>query len=321
MRIPSRPLPVLVRLAAALLALMAASPVQAADKLTVLLDWFVNPNHGPLIVAQEIGAYKRAGLDVSFVQPADPTMPPRLVAARHGDIAIDYQPQLYQQVTNGLPLTRIGVLIDRPLSTLTTLRGNGINRIADLRGKRIGYNEVGGPTNLASIGTLLSTAGLTMNDVKLVNVGTALTTSLLVHRVDAVGVDRNFETFELIDKGVQPIGFDYEKFGVPTYEDLVIVVNKAAVRDPRYRRFLFAVKEGAAYIKAYPQESWQLFVRAYPNLNNKLNHDAWNFTTPYFAADPTAFDKPKYLRFGAWLTAKKVIKFNPALESYTTDLR
>ena len=123
------------------------------------------------VVAQEIGAYKRAGLDVSFVQPADPTMPPRLVAARHGDIAIDYQPQLYQQVTNGLPLTRIGVLIDKPLSTLTTLRGNGINRIADLRGKRIGYNEVGGPTNLASIATMLSTTGLTMNDVDLLVIG------------------------------------------------------------------------------------------------------------------------------------------------------
>ena len=35
-------------LAAALLAL--ASPANAADKLTVLLDWFVNPDHAPLVV-------------------------------------------------------------------------------------------------------------------------------------------------------------------------------------------------------------------------------------------------------------------------------
>ena len=36
-----------------------SAPAQAADKLTVLLDWFVNPDHGPLIVARERG-YLRA---------------------------------------------------------------------------------------------------------------------------------------------------------------------------------------------------------------------------------------------------------------------
>ena len=307
--------------AAAARRMASASPALAADKLTVLLDWFINPNHGPLIVAQEIGAFKRANLDVTFVQPADPTMPPRLVAAGHGDIAIDYQPQLYQQVTQGLPLVRIGVLIDRPLSTLTTLKGNGVTRIADLKGKRIGYNEVGGAVNLAQIDSMLATGALTTRDVQLVNVGTALSTSLLTHRVDAVGVDRNFETFELIDKGAQPIGFDYERFGVPTYEDLIMVVNKTTLHDPRYRRFLAAVKEGADYIRAHPQDSWQLFIRRNPNLNNKLNRDAWTFTTPYFAADPAALDRAKYVQFGQFLAARKAIKFNPPIDSYAFEIK
>ena len=123
---------------------MPVRPAAAADSLTVLLDWSVNPNHGPLIVAQEIGAFRRAGLDVHFVQPADPTMPPRLIAAGHGDIALDYQAQLCQQVANGLPLMRIGVVIDKPLLTLVTLKSDRIASLADLKGRRIGYNEVGG---------------------------------------------------------------------------------------------------------------------------------------------------------------------------------
>jgi len=310
-----------IRLGLALAALMACQPAAAAERLTVLLDWFVNPNHGPMIVAQAIGAYKRAGLDVQFVQPADPTMPPRLVAARHGDIAIDYQPQLYQQVIKGLPLTRIGVLIDKPLETLTTLKGDGVTHIADLRGKRIGYNEVGGEVNLAMIGAVLATGRLTLRDVTLVNVGTALSTSLLTHRVDAIGVDRNFETFELLDKGARPLGFDYEKFGVPAYDDLIMVVNKATARDPRYPRFLAAVKEGSAYIRAHPEAAWALFIRAYPNLNNKLNHDAWMFTVPYFAADPAALDQAKYLRFGQFLASRKVIPTAPPLAAYAVELR
>jgi len=285
-----------------------------------MLDWFVNPNHGPLIVAEEMGAYRRAGLGVTFVQPADPTVPPRLVAAGHGDIAIDYQPQLYQQVTNGLPLMRIGALIDRSLETLVTLQGDGIGSIADLRGRRIGYNEVGGSVGMAELACMLGTANLSMKDVTLVNVGTALSTSLLTHRVDAVGVDRNFEAFELIDKGAKPIGFDFQSYGVPEFDDLIMVVNDKTTRDPRYPRFLGAVKEGSALIKSDPQAAWALFIRAYPNLNNKLNHDAWFFTVPYFAADPAALDKAKYLRFGEFLVSRGVIKSAPPLAAYTVEL-
>jgi putative hydroxymethylpyrimidine transport system substrate-binding protein len=301
--------------------LTAGRPAPAAEKLTVLLDWFVNPNHGPLIVAREIGAFDRAGLDVEFVPPADPTMPPRLVAARHGDIAIDYQPQLYEQVVNGLPLVRIGVVLDKMLQTLVTLDGDGVTKIADLKGKRIGYNEVGGAVNLAEISRMLATANLTMNDITLVNVGTALSTSLLTHRVDAIGVYRNFESFEIADKGARPIGFDYEKYGVPDIDDLIMVVNKDTVHDPRYPKFLAAVKEGAAYIAAHPDDAWKLFIRAYPDLDDKLNRDAWFFTVPYFAADPAALDTEKYARVGEFLVQAKVIPAAPPLDSFTAELK
>jgi putative hydroxymethylpyrimidine transport system substrate-binding protein len=37
------------------IALLAAAPAWAEDKMTVLLDWFIKPDHGPIIVAQENG--------------------------------------------------------------------------------------------------------------------------------------------------------------------------------------------------------------------------------------------------------------------------
>lgn len=64
-----------------MLAFLATSPARAADKLTVLLDWFVNPDHGPLFVAQSIGAFEAEGLAVEMIAPADPNDPPKLVAA------------------------------------------------------------------------------------------------------------------------------------------------------------------------------------------------------------------------------------------------
>jgi len=39
-----------------ILALMAA-PAMAQDKMTLILDWFVNPDHGPIILAEELGYF------------------------------------------------------------------------------------------------------------------------------------------------------------------------------------------------------------------------------------------------------------------------
>ena len=46
----------------------------AAEKLTVYLDWFVNPDHAPLVIAKTQGYFAEAGLDVDFAffQAAQP---------------------------------------------------------------------------------------------------------------------------------------------------------------------------------------------------------------------------------------------------------
>ena len=58
-----------------------ASPAVAQDKMTLLLDWFVNPDHGPIIVAEELGFFADQNLEVDISPPADPADPPKLVAA------------------------------------------------------------------------------------------------------------------------------------------------------------------------------------------------------------------------------------------------
>ena len=119
--------------------LLAASPAVAAEKLTLMLDWFVNPDHAPIIVADKRGYFAERGLEVEIIAPADPNDPPKLVAAGQADIAISYQPQLHIQKDQGLPLPRIGTLVATPLNTLMVLDDGPIDEIADLKGGKIGY--------------------------------------------------------------------------------------------------------------------------------------------------------------------------------------
>ena len=51
---------------------MVANPASAQDKMTLLLDWFINPDHGPIIVAEEKGFFADQNLEVEIVAPADP---------------------------------------------------------------------------------------------------------------------------------------------------------------------------------------------------------------------------------------------------------
>ena len=118
-------------------------------KLTLMLDWFVNPNHGPIVIAQERGYFAAQGLEIEIQEPADPSTPAKLVAAGKVDLAVTYQPSLTMDVAAGLPLVRASTLIATPLNTLMVLDNGKNDSLADLKGKKIGIaiagNEVGLP--------------------------------------------------------------------------------------------------------------------------------------------------------------------------------
>jgi len=299
--------------------LAAPRRARAGEKLTVLLDWFVNPDHAPLLAAQYIGAYQEAGLDVSFIAPADPSLPPRQIAAGQGDLALCYQPQLYLFADQGLPVLRVGTLIDMPLNCLVALKASGIKSLADLKGRKIGYS-VGG-VDEALIGAMLGSAGLTLADVTMVNVNFQLVTALMSRQVDAViGAYRNFEVNELKEKHQDPVVFYPEDHGVPMTDELLLIANRNRRDDPRLPRFLNAVQKGVIYLLDHPQEMWERFAKEHPDLDNTLNRTAWFETLPRFAKNPFLLDAHRYDVFADFMLAHHLIRSKPKLADYAVQL-
>jgi putative hydroxymethylpyrimidine transport system substrate-binding protein len=306
------------RLVVLVAALLSASSVHAADKLTVLLDWFVNPDHAPLVIAKEGGYFERHGLDVDLIAPADPSAPPRLVAAGQGDIAVDYQPSLMLQVKEGLPLVRFGTLIASPLNCLIVLQDGPVKSIADLKGKKIGYSVASFQD--AYLDAILKSGGLTRQDVTEVNVNFNLVTALLSGQVDAA-IDgyRNFELIQLRQEGKPGLAFYPEDHGVPPYDELIYVVARDKVKDPRLPRFLAAVKEATAFIVAHPDEARDMFMKSHPDLNDALNREAFGATLPFFARDPAPLDAARYDRFAAFLKESGLLDAVPAIAAYAIE--
>jgi putative hydroxymethylpyrimidine transport system substrate-binding protein len=304
---------------AVLIGLFLTSPAGAAEPLTLLLDWFVNPDHAPIIVAQERGYFADAGLEVEIVAPADPNDPAKLVAAGQADLAIGYQPQLHIQVDQGLPLVRIGTLVATPLNSLVALEAGPVDQIADLAGRKVGFS-VGGFED-ALLQAMLAEHGLAMTDIELVNVNFALSPALLSGQVDAViGAFRNFELNQLELEGRPGRAFYPEEEGVPTYDELIFIANAAALDDPRLPRFLDAVEQGVLYLLNHPEDSFALFVEGRPELDDELNRRAWADTLPRFALRPAALDTARYARFAEFLEQQGLIKTPPPVKAYAREL-
>lgn len=291
----------MTRFLAALVVALALAPVaRAEDKLTLLLDWYVNPDHGPIIVAREKGFFRDEGLDVEIVAPADPSDPPKLVAAGKADLAVSYQPQLHLQVHEGLPLVRVGTLVATPLNCLMVDAGGPVRSLADLKGRKVGYSVSG--VEEAVMAAMLRSAGLTLDDVEMVNVNWSLTPSLMTGQVDAViGAFRNFELTQMRLAGGNGRCFFPEEAGLPSYDELIFVANSKTLDRDRINRFLAAVERGTEYMLNHPEDAFAAFSATAPDLSDELNTRAWADTLPRFAQSPAALDQGRYARFEAFL--------------------
>ncbi|MFZ1643787.1 MAG: ABC transporter substrate-binding protein [Candidatus Contendobacter sp.] len=297
----------------------ADKPAADPKKLTVMLDWFVNPDHAALVVAQEKGFFAAQDLEVELQTPADPNDPPKLAAAGKVDLAVSYQPQLHIHVNAGLPIKRIGTLVATPLNSLVVLKDGPVKTLADLKGRKIGYS-VGGFED-ALLKALLAKAGLKMEDVTLVNVNFSLSPALLSKQVDAViGAFRNFELNQL-DLAKKPgRAFYPEEEGVPPYDELVLVANRDKLDDLRLRRFLTALEQATLYLLNHPDDAWKAFIAKHQDLDDELNRRAWRDTLPRLARRPAALDDARYKRFAQFLAKQGVITVPLPVSNYAVQL-
>ena len=78
------------------------------EPLDLTLDFYPNPDHAGIYMAQKLGYFEEAGLDVSIHTPSDPAAPIKLVAAGRTDLAISYEPEVLLAREQGLDVVAVG---------------------------------------------------------------------------------------------------------------------------------------------------------------------------------------------------------------------
>ena len=307
---------IILKILSSILLLTFTSNVNASsEKLTIGLDWFINPDHAPLIIAKKRNFFRDLNLEVEMIEPADPNDPPKLVAAGKLDLAISYQPQLHIQVDQGLPVVRVGTLVSVPLNSLVVLKDGPIKTISDLKGKKVGFS-VGGFEE-ALLSGMLQKYNLNMSDVDLVNINFSLSPSLIAKKVDAViGAFRNFELNQMDIVNHPGRAFYPEEHGVPTYEELIYIANQKNKNNPLFDKFFSAIQKATLTIINDPVSTWKDFSSYRKGLDDELNKRAYKDTISRFTLRPQAHDLKTYSNFSNFLKRKGIIKKITKVETF-----
>ncbi|MEE4608340.1 MAG: ABC transporter substrate-binding protein [Desulfobacteraceae bacterium] len=290
----------------ALVLLLFAANAGAAQKLTLMLDWFPNVDHLPIYTAAQKGFFQEAGLEVKILSPSETTDGLKLAAAGRVDLAVSYQPQATIAAASGLPVRVVGRLVAHPLTTLLFLKNSGIRTPADLSGRPIGYTVPG-------LMDVLLAAFAKVNgvsDYQAVNVGFAIVQSLSAGRVDAVmGPFKTYETVEMAHRGLAVGYFELEKYGIPDYDELIFVCGAQTLqqRPDEVKAFIVAVARGIAAVRENPAAALELYFKAVPDADRKTETEALALTLPYFA-EHQRLDSQRWQRFADFALAHGLIE-------------
>ncbi len=314
---------------ALLIALVALTPVLSAcgeksenvtgktQPFSLTLDFYPNPDHAGIYMAQKLGYFREAGLDVSINPPSDPSAPIKAVAAGQSDLAISYEPEVMLAREQGLDVVAVGALVNQPLTSMIWLKGSGIKGVGDLRGKTIA--TAGIPYQGAFLKTILARANLSPANVKSVNVGFGLLPALVGGSAQAMlGGYRNVEAIDLRERGKHPVVIPVNRLGVPSYDELVLVAQRKHLEeDPEsIRLFIAALARGTAAAVKNPGEATKAVLEANQSLEPKLTAAEVKATLPLLGANPAGhpygfMDPAQWQRFIAWMHDNELITSLP----------
>lgn len=297
-----------------------------ADGLTpveILLDWYPNADHAGLYGAMGEDHFADEGLAVSAVVPSDTAAALKEVGAGRVRFAISYEPEVLLARSQGIPVVAVGALITKPLNSIIVRADSDIASPRDLEGRTVG--QAGLPLERPLLETVVRGDGGDPSRVTLRNVGFNLAPALAGGRVDAVvGAYWNIESVDLAAQGVETRAFRVEEFGVPEYDELVLVTSdEVAEQEPDLVRSVLAgLRRGQDWAATDQSGAVEHLLRANPDLEAEVVADQIALTAPLFSPEkePTlGMDREEWTAFAAWMRESGLLEADvDAAQAMTT---
>lgn len=255
-----------------------------SSRTTLLLNWYANPYHTPIFVAQAMGFYQDEGIKLAILEPTDPSDVTEIVGLGHVNFGVKAMIHTVAARAKGYSVKSVGTLLDEPPTGLIALKSSGIKSFQDIVGKRVGYI---GEFGKQIIDDLARLAGIDPNSYQTVRVGMNITDAICRNVVDTGIGFINFQKVELEALKGETTFLRIDQLaglGCCCFCSVQFIVPEKTLQQPGLvRGFLNATQRGAAYTTERPEEAYEILCQSKPNLRTEMYQTIFTRTLPFFS--------------------------------------
>lgn len=243
-------------------------------------------------VAQEMGYFEQAGLDVAITPGTGSVDVLKLVAGGRADFGIaDFTATAITVAKEKLPVTTVAAVHQKSLAAIVALEGGGISKPADLVGKKIGDQP--GSTNQVMFPVYAKAAGIDPAKVQFVpSAPPALPQLLAAGQVDGIGqFVIGKPLIEAAAKGRKAVVLPYGDL-VPDLYGNALVTSKeiASGKADLVAKFRDALLKGLQYSIEHPDEAGRILKKYQPTQDAGVASAEIGLMAPY--VKPEGFGGP-----------------------------
>jgi ABC-type nitrate/sulfonate/bicarbonate transport system substrate-binding protein len=238
----------------------SSSGSSAPTTVTLALDWTPNTNHTGIYVAQQLGYFAAAGINLRIV-PYGSTAPETLVSTHKADFAVSYQDGLTEAAATGGDIVSVYAVTQKTDVVIGVRADSGITAPKQLDGKT--YAGYGSPLETPMLTYVIKKAGGT-GTFKNVTLNTDAYQALYAGQADFALPEPTWEVIQagLVGKPLRT--FDLSDYGFPAIYSALIASSHQylAAHGDVAKKFLAAVQRGYEYAAAHPADAANLLIQA-----------------------------------------------------------
>ncbi|MBV9983947.1 ABC transporter substrate-binding protein [Bradyrhizobium sp.] len=275
-------------------AVLAVAPARAADKVVLMLNWYVYGEHAPFYYGKAKGLYAAEGIDLEVQEGRGSAATTQAVAAKTADFGYVDVPTMMRAAVKGAPVIATGVLLQTsPMSVMSLVEKN-IRKPEDLKGKTVAITPADSMTQIWPL--FLKKTGLKESDFQTVaGDGQTKLNAVINGQADALlgyVMDQSMKIKDATGKDVYPIKF--ADYGINLVSS-GIIANTDYVKSHQdlVRRFMAATTKAVEAAEKDPKAAAQSILDANPK-GGKIETltQGFELTIPLYRTPETKSKRP-----------------------------
>ena len=295
------------------------------EKITFVLDWTPNTNHTGLYVAQELGYFEEAGLEVEIVQPPEDGAVV-LVASGKAQFGVSFQDSLAPAFVEGeaIPVTAVASVIQHNTSGIISRAGEGMDTPKGMEGHS--YATWNGSIELATVQKVMEADGGDYSKLELIpSTVTDEVSALKTNSVDSIWI---FYGWAGVKTELENLATDYFAFAdidpvFDYYTPVIVAGNQFLEENPETAKaFLSALSKGYEFAMEKPEEAADILCASAPELDKELVVASQKYLADQYKADAPYWgymDENRWNNFYQWVNDHELVEGKVMLDAGFTN--